>query len=50
MRELVIGVSEAGGRLDKYLQNYMALAPKSFFYRDVPKKEYYLQRKEMRGK
>lgn len=38
MRELVIGVSEAGGRLDKYLQNYMALAPKSFFYKMFRKK------------
>ena len=49
MRELVIGVSEAGGRLDKYLQNYMALAPKSFFYKMFRKKNITCNGKKCEG-
>lgn len=49
MRELVIGASEAGGRLDKYLQNYMALAPKSFFYKMFRKKNITCNGKKCEG-
>ena len=38
MRELTVRTEDAGQRLDRYLQKYMALAPKSFFYKMLRKK------------
>ena len=38
MRELVISKYEAGQRFDKFLAKYMELAPKSFFYKMMRKK------------
>ncbi len=49
MRELTVGADEAGGRLDKYLQNYMAKAPKSFFYKMFRKKNITCNGKKCEG-
>ena len=38
MQEITIGKNEAGQRLDKFLAKYMNLAPKSFFYKMMRKK------------
>ena len=38
MKELTVSAKDAGGRLDKYLQRYLDLAPKSFLYKMLRKK------------
>ncbi|MCD2491101.1 RluA family pseudouridine synthase [Lacrimispora sp. NSJ-141] len=49
MRELPVGTAEAGQRLDKYLQKYMALAPKGFFYKMFRKKNITVNKKKCSG-
>ena len=52
MRELVISKYEAGQRFDKFLAKYMELAPKSFFYKMMRKKNITLngkKRQEMKN-
>ena len=49
MRELKIEAHEAGQRLDKYLQKYMAQAPKSFLYKMLPKKNITCNQKKCDG-
>ncbi len=49
MRELIIGTNESGQRLDKYLAKYMDLAPKSFFYKMLRKKNIVLNGKKAEG-
>ena len=46
MRELVISKYEAGQRFDKFLAKYMELAPKSFFYKMMRKKNITLNGKK----
>lgn len=49
MREIIIRTNEAGQRLDKYLSKYMSLAPKSFFYKMLRKKNITLNGKKASG-
>ncbi|MCI9485806.1 MAG: RluA family pseudouridine synthase [Lachnospiraceae bacterium] len=49
MREILVGAEGAGQRLDKYLQKYMAKAPKSFFYKMLRKKNITCNRKKCDG-
>lgn len=49
MRELVISKYEAGQRFDKFLTKYMELAPKSFFYKMMRKKNITLNGKKAAG-
>ncbi len=49
MRELHVKEEEAGQRLDKYLQKYMAEAPKSFFYKMLRKKNIVCNKKKCDG-
>ena len=49
MRELVISKYEAGQRFDKFLAKYMELAPKSFFYKMMRKKNITLNGKKCEG-
>lgn len=49
MRELLIDGEGAGQRLDKYLQKYMAGAPKSFLYKMLRKKNITRNRKKCGG-
>ena len=49
MQETKIGTNEAGQRLDKYLQKYMPLAPVSFFYKMLRKKNITLNGKKAKG-
>ena len=49
MTEYVIGSNEAGQRLDKFLGKYMPLAPKSFFYKMLRKKNITLNGKRAAG-
>ena len=49
MRELVISKYEAGQRFDKFLAKYMELAPKSFFYKMMRKKNITLNGKKAAG-
>lgn len=49
MQEIKIGKNEAGQRLDKFLTKYMNLAPKSFFYRMMRKKNITLNGKKCEG-
>ena len=49
MREIEIGSFEAGQRLDKFLEKYMDLAPKSFFYKMLRKKNITLNGKKAEG-
>lgn len=49
MRELTIKPNEAGQRLDKFLAKYMPLAPKSFFYKMMRKKNITLNGKKAAG-
>ena len=46
MQEITIGTNEAGQRLDKFLAKYMKLAPKSFFYKMMRKKNITLNGKK----
>lgn len=49
MREIEIGSFEAGQRLDKFLEKYMDLATKSFFYKMLRKKNITLNGKKAEG-
>lgn len=49
MKELCIGSNEAGQRLDKFLVKYMDLAPKSFLYKMLRKKNITLNGKKASG-
>ena len=49
MRAVTIGQNEAGQRLDKFLAKYMKLAPKSFFYKMMRKKNITLNGKKCEG-
>lgn len=49
MREITIRTNEAGQRLDKFLAKYMDLAPKSFFYKMLRKKNITLNGKKASG-
>lgn len=49
MREIMIRENESGQRLDKFLAKYMALAPKSFFYKMMRKKNITLNGKKAQG-
>lgn len=49
MKELTIRSNEAGQRLDKFLAKYMNLAPKSFFYKMLRKKNITLNGKKAAG-
>lgn len=49
MRELTVRTEDAGQRLDRYLQKYMALAPKSFFYKMLRKKNITCNGKKCEG-
>ena len=49
MREITIRTNEAGQRLDKFLSKYMSLAPKSFFYKMLRKKNITLNGKKASG-
>lgn len=49
MQEITIGKNESGQRLDKFLAKYMNLAPKSFFYKMMRKKNITLNGKKCEG-
>lgn len=49
MREIEIKENEAGQRFDKFLGKYMNLAPKSFFYKMLRKKNITLNKKKADG-
>ena len=49
MREIKINSNEAGQRLDKFLSKYMTLAPKSFLYKMLRKKNITLNGKKASG-
>ncbi|NLZ81804.1 MAG: RluA family pseudouridine synthase [Clostridiales bacterium] len=49
MREIEIKQNEAGQRFDKFLAKYMNLAPKSFFYKMLRKKNITLNKKKADG-
>lgn len=49
MRQIIIKENEAGQRLDKFLAKYMKLAPKSFFYKMLRKKNIVLNGKKADG-
>ena len=50
MQQIEIGENEAGQRLDKFLQKFMPLAPSSFFYKMLRKKNITLNGKKAEGK
>lgn len=50
MRRIEIKENEAGQRFDKYLRKYMPLAPDSFFYKMLRKKNITLNGKKAEGK
>lgn len=49
MQEITISKNESGQRLDKFLAKYMNLAPKSFFYKMMRKKNITLNGKKCEG-
>ena len=49
MKTIEITEREAGQRLDKFLGKYMSLAPKSFFYKMLRKKNIVLNGKKAEG-
>ncbi|MCH5267515.1 MAG: RluA family pseudouridine synthase [Lachnospiraceae bacterium] len=49
MREITITDREEGQRLDRFLQKYMPVAPKSFFYKMLRKKNIVLNGKKATG-
>lgn len=49
MKEIIISSNEAGQRLDKLLGKYLRLAPKSFFYKMLRKKNITLNGKKAQG-
>ena len=50
MREISVGVNEAGQRMDKLIFKYLPNAPKSFVYKMLRKKNITLNRKKAEGK
>ena len=50
MQQIIIQKNEAGQRLDKFLQKYMPLAPVSFFYKMLRKKNITLNGKKAEGR
>ena len=50
MQQIEISKTEAGQRLDKFLHKYMPLAPSSFFYKMLRKKNITLNGKKAEGK
>lgn len=50
MQQIVIGENEAGQRMDKFLRKFMPLAPASFFYKMLRKKNITLNGKKAEGK
>ncbi|MCR5785864.1 MAG: RluA family pseudouridine synthase [Eubacterium sp.] len=50
MKEITIGVNEAGQRMDKLLFKYLPSAPKSFVYKMLRKKNITLNKKKAEGK
>ena len=50
MQQLIISEKEAGQRLDKFLHKYLPLAPTSFFYKMLRKKNITLNGKKAEGK
>ncbi len=50
MKEIEINSNEAGQRFDKFLGKYLDQAPKSFLYKMLRKKEYYIKREKGCGK
>ena len=50
MKNFIIEKNEAGQRFDKYLAKLLKKAPKSFLYKMLRKKKYYLKWKKGRGK
>lgn len=50
MRQVLISEKEAGQRLDKFLHKYLPLAPNSFFYKMLRKKNITLNGKKAEGK
>lgn len=49
MREIIVRENDAGQRLDKMLAKYMNLAPKSFFYKMLRKKNIMVNKKKAEG-
>ena len=49
MRQFTVSENEAGQRFDKFLAKYMDLAPKSFFYKMLRKKNITLNGKKAAG-
>ncbi len=49
MQEIKVGANEAGQRLDKFLHKFMPLAPSSFFYKMLRKKNITLNGKKAEG-
>lgn len=50
MQQILIGENEAGQRIDKFLGKFMPLAPASFFYKMLRKKNITLNGKKAEGK
>ncbi len=50
MKEIPISKKDGGQRVDKYLLKYMPLAPVSFFYKMMRKKNIVLNKKKIEGK
>ncbi|MEY8267287.1 RluA family pseudouridine synthase [Lachnospiraceae bacterium 64-25] len=50
MQQILIGENEAGQRMDKFLMKFMPLAPASFFYKMLRKKNITLNGKKAEGK
>lgn len=50
MQQIKIGENEAGQRMDKFLHKYLPLAPSSFFYKMLRKKNITLNGKKAQGK
>lgn len=49
MQQIMIGENEAGQRMDKFLRKFMPLAPASFFYKMLRKKNITLNGKKAEG-
>ena len=49
MKEIIVNTNEAGQRLDKLLGKYLNLAPKSFIYKMLRKKNIKLNDKKAQG-
>ena len=50
MKQLVVKEIESGQRLDKFLGKYLKEAPKSFLYKMLRKKKYYVKWKKSHRK